>query len=255
MYRAFNTINCDWSQLSGQSAATKHASNKSAVKASLDSFIKDGVVDGTKLGAKWFPMIKADVFISHAHDDEDAALNCASWLKSEFGLESFIDSCVWGHADDLLKMIDNKYCLNEGRDTYSYEKRNQSTSHVHMMLVTALTEMIDAAECTFFINTLNSITSEEAVSKTKSPWLFYELGVMRTLRRKVPQRLQILKEDFSFGTTKKAAELKVEYVVPLSELTPLSVTQLNKWMEKSASSSIQGMSALDLLYEDCPETK
>jgi hypothetical protein len=34
-----------------------------------------------------------------------------------------------------------------------------------------------------------------------------------------------------------------------------SATLVNKWREKSESMSVQGVSALDLLYEDYPETK
>ena len=63
--------------------------------------------------ANWFPQIKADIFISHSHKDEDLALALAGWLKVSFGLTAFIDSCVWGYANDLLKMIDYKYCYQK----------------------------------------------------------------------------------------------------------------------------------------------
>ena len=199
MFRAFNTTECNWSELTSDSAAAKHASNKNAVKVAL---------------------------------------------------ESFIDSCVWGHVDELLKAIDNKYCLNAGGETYSYEKRNRSTSHVHMMFATAITEMIDAAECVFFLNTTNSITSSEAVSKTKSPWLFFELGTIRSIRRTVPERLRsrIVEENFSHNI-KKAGALNVEYVVPLSELTSLSSTELNAWQDACKKGRLLGKEALDVQYK------
>ena len=54
------------------------------------------------------------------------ALN--GWLYESFGIKSFIDSSVWGYANDLLKLIDDAYCLNlEGTNkSYNYEKRNYS---------------------------------------------------------------------------------------------------------------------------------
>jgi len=33
----------------------------------------------------------------------------AGWLNSTFGLEVFIDSCVWGSADGLLKKVDENF--------------------------------------------------------------------------------------------------------------------------------------------------
>ena len=84
---------------------------KATIKGIINSFIDDdGFLDGSKMQANWFPQIKADVFISHSHKDRELALTLAGWLRETFGLTAFIDSCVWGYANDLLKMIDNKYC-------------------------------------------------------------------------------------------------------------------------------------------------
>ncbi|MCC5439660.1 hypothetical protein [Clostridium botulinum] len=47
-------------------------------------------------------------------------------------------------------MIDNNYCFNKDTETYDYIKRNYSTSHVYIMLSTALSMMIDRAESIFF---------------------------------------------------------------------------------------------------------
>jgi len=229
---------------------------RATVKQSLESFLNGKIIDGTKLTGHWFPTIKADVFISHSHKDEEEAIKCAGWLKSEFHLHPFIDSCVWGYADNLLKLIDNKYCLNPGGDTYSYEKRNGSTSHVHMMLSTALSAMLDATECVIFINTRNSITSSESVDKTESPWLSFELATMRVIRRKTPDRQ--LGQIRNFANEEldimKASQFKAEYEVPLSELTPLTGAQLVKWNENHQSTPrFNRKHALDLLYEIAPE--
>ena len=103
----------------------------------------DGVLDGGKMMEDWFPAIEAHVFISHSHNDRDMAITLAGSLKKNFGIISFIDSCIWGFANDLLKIIDQKYCKLQGTNSYSYDLRNFSTSHVHMMLSTALAKMID----------------------------------------------------------------------------------------------------------------
>ena len=250
MFRAYNLENCNWSGVPPQSGDAIYKLSSASAKKSLESFLSTGIVNGSKLSNHWFPKIKADVFISHSHKDESTAVKCASWLKDSFGLESFVDSCLWGHADDLLKIID-KACLNPGGETYDYNKRNGSTSHVHMMLSTALSTMLGACECVIFINTPNSITSNEAVAKTQSPWLLSELGTMRIIRRKKPERALIQLENFS-GQTKKAVDLTMEYIVPLDELTPLDSDQLKAW-RASFKANPRKLHALDLLYEIAPE--
>lgn len=146
MYRGFNLSlkeNCfeqdDFEKL--QEIGSESFSNQRAkIIEKISSFANgDGFLDGSKMQANWFPQIKADIFISHSHKDEALAIALAGWLKDTFGLTAFIDSCVWGYANELLKQIDAVYCLN-GNHSYSYEKRNYSTSHVHMMLSVALTQ-------------------------------------------------------------------------------------------------------------------
>lgn len=89
-------------------------------------------------------------------------------LYDEFKLTAFVDSCVWGYCDDLLKQIDNEYCKKKDGKTYDYELRNYTTSHVHMMLSTALIEMIDNTECIMFYNTPSSVTLVEDLETIKS---------------------------------------------------------------------------------------
>ena len=229
MYRAFNLSGIKWEDYANDAAVSLNEANKNLVKKALKEFLDKEKIDGTKMQNDWFPEIKANVFISHSHKDQAAAIKMAGFLKSNFGLESFIDSCVWGYADDLLRLLDDKYCLNENRETYSYEKRNGSTSHVHMMLSTALGKMIDAAECVIFMNTPNSITSNDAVTKTLSPWIYYELGLMRVIQKRLPgdHRPKPILE--SFANKRAAAALQIEYSVPLGDLTEINADHLNEW--------------------------
>jgi len=97
----------------------------------IDNFINDeGIIDATALMKEWFPTVKVDVFISHSHQDEELAIQLATWLKNTFNLNSFIDSTVWGYAGELLKNIDEKYCYDTVSKVYNYNTRNFSTSVV-----------------------------------------------------------------------------------------------------------------------------
>lgn len=219
------------------------------VKTVFDSFLKGSVLDGGKLQKNWFPSVNADVFISHSHADVDIAKNLAGWLSITFGLNSFIDSCVWGHADDLLKQIDNQYCWQEESKTYNYMRRNKSTSHVHMMLSTALGMMIDSTECIIFLNTPNSITSkdvmeEKEITKTKSPWIFSEIATTHIVEKK-RKKLIVCNESFS----RKAAEIRpdIEHSVDLTFLTPIEIGTLETWKQRYSVS--QKQQPLEILYE------
>lgn len=121
---------------------------------------EDGIINGSDLKEHWFSISEKDIFISHSHKDINKVKAFAGWIYETFGLEAFIDSCSWGYCDDLLRKIDNRYCYNTKTKTYNYKLRNYTTSHVHMMLSTALTEMMDKTECIIFFNTPNSINME-----------------------------------------------------------------------------------------------
>ncbi len=250
MYRAFTLHNIKW-ESSVEVSTHQKFNNIAAIQ--LQNFVENGVLDATKLAENWFPEIKADVFISHAHADEPNALACAGWLESSFGLTSFIDSCVWGHAEKLLKIIDNDLCRNDDKETYSYELRNRSTSHVHMMLAASLSNMIDRCECIFFLGTHNSITSEEAVQRTKSPWIMYELRTIHTTRRVKPARVELVIENFSEGLSKSAkAAWEASYLVSLESLPKLSADQLNDWRSQCDSLGLSGNKTLDYIYDKYP---
>ena len=162
--------------------------HESEISGSLKGFVSNGVIDASKLQEACFPQIKAHVFISHSHSDKSIALFLAGWLFENFKLISFIDSCVWEHMDKLLRDIDWKYSLNMSGNMLDYEKRNFSTSNVHMMLSTALTMMIDQTECLLFLNTPNSITPSSVIEQTTSPWIYHELATSRLLRKNFPKR-------------------------------------------------------------------
>lgn len=171
MYSKFNLLISDYfynAELNkhldrGKEIYEKH---EGLSKKSLKSFIYDnGHIDGTAMKSNWFQIENVDVFISHSHQDITKVKAFAGWLYDEFHLTAFIDSCAWGYCDDLLKQIDNDNCKKKDGKTYDYELRNYTTSHVHMMLSTALTEMIDNTECVMFYNTPNAVSLVDDIKK------------------------------------------------------------------------------------------
>lgn len=217
---------------------------------------KECILDAEKIQGDWFPKIKADVFISHSHKDIDLAIAFAGWLKQNFGLTSFIDYCLWGYCDNLLKMIDDNFCKNKNKNTYDYKTRNASTSIVHMLLMNALTKMIDNTECIMFLDTPNAIVLKDDVSrKTYSPWIFSELETTRIIRRIIPDRLNgKLKREIKCFSAINESQLKVAFPVNTSHLIDLNCDDLIKWQEMVAQDSryycLEGKKSLDYLYRN-----
>lgn len=233
-----------------------HEANKAIVETDLDEFKDaDGVLNADEIINTWFPTIKADVFLSHSHKDEKLVIGLAGWLKKEFGLTSFIDSTVWGYSDELLKAIDNKYCKNDSGETYNYELRNRSTSHVHMMLSTALLDMIDRCECIIFVQTPQSFRPSDYLNtsgQTESPWIYSEIAMTRMLRQKSPdehrQKRFFDSATASMENLNEVRALRVTYPMDLLHLTPLSLADLDLWVSVNDSEKSK-THALDSLYK------
>lgn len=227
-------------------AVTHHYETQ--IRDKLDSFISTGNgIDGSSLQDHWFPQVDADIFLSHSHSDLELALKFAGWIKSNFDLKVFIDWCVWGYADNLLRQIDSIYCMIPGGNTYSYSKRNGSTSHVHMMLATALAMMIDNTEALFFLETPNSITAEESINKTCSPWLFSEIAITNIIRKKPPEfHRQIASFSESVQRRDAHRNLEIRYTVDTQALVNLELEDLNNWLDLHNQSDRHG---LDTLYD------
>lgn len=226
---------------------------KDTVHSQLDSYVLDeGVLDASRIEEDWFPSIDTNVFISHSHKDRELAIGFAGWLHELFGISSFIDSCVWGYADDLLKIIDKNYCVNKRKpdgsiDTYDYNKRNQSTAHVHMILNTALQKMIDKTECLVFLNTPNSLLIDNVIdgAATASPWIYSELTFSRLCRKR---KLSEYRSHLVHDSLHEFAQLNVKYDVSLSHLVDLNDSDLLQIWMKSRQKRPQ--EALDDLYSN-----
>lgn len=156
------------------------------VHKNLDQVLyNSNIIDGDVIQNLWFPQkIYSDenfIFISHSHKDENLAMRLAGFLYEEFGIMSFIDSCVWLYSDTLNKKlndcneIESGYCHNCNCNEFT-----KNISYVHMMLASSIMAMIDKCECVFFLNTPSSINRNE---KTESPWIYYELNIADIVRK------------------------------------------------------------------------
>jgi len=222
-----------------------------AVKKSLEKYIcNEKSINGSLMQEDWFPEVKTDIFLSHSRKNEKMIISLAGWLYEVFGLKSFVDSSIWGYSDDLLKIIDDEYCLQKKENfktIYNYEKRNYSTSHVNMMLSMALTKMIDNTECLFFINTPESISVSETMDEynTLSPWIYAELQTSRLIRHKDLQEYRPAK--YFDKDAVDVMNLQIKYNVKLDHLTNINNNDLLYWMKNGGKNMCEY--PLDVLYD------
>ncbi len=257
MYKGFNLKNFDQSfwgtnfDVFLEKGRSLYDKKKNEIKTRIDAFSgENGVLDGTKMQSNWFPKENADIFLSHSHKDEDLAIALSGWLNERFGLTTFIDSCIWGNSDTLLKELDNNYCPSVKPGFYDYNKRNKSTSHVHMMLSTALSMMIDNVECVIFLNTPNSVKPEDIIERTESPWIYSEIGMTRLIKEKPLKLYRRSKIHFLLeGGRCFSDSLKIEYNISMDHLTTISPIDLKKWDESwTKHTHSKEEFSLDMLY-------
>lgn len=232
---------------------------KTDIKNSLIEFVgEDGIIDGTELQKNWFPIKRTfDVFLSHSHNDESLAISLAGFLKKELDLDTFIDSCLWGYSNDLLRELDEKYCRSSSDCTlFDYDKRNYSTSHVHMMLSIALSRMIDNCEAVFFLNSENSISLKEDIDecRTMSPWIYSELSLadmIRTRSINYYRSYKVIERKFKeYEVICESAGLKIGYKVDkiLNNFIDLSYGDLVNCKNKWEYNEQNFQCALDYIY-------
>lgn len=188
----------------------------------------NGVIDGEALKNACMPTgaSKYDIFISHSHTEEDEAKGLAAYLYSRYGLKCFVDGFVWGSSDnDILRPIDDIWSWYDSKKTsYSYEKRNYSTSLVHAMLSMALLEMIDKCECCVFIKPSTDLEVSGIEDCTTSPWIYEEITMFNMVEKRKPERITRCMESFSASGTKPTVKFKLD----LSNMPLLKAAHLQK---------------------------
>ena len=182
-------------------------SNKRDIKKSLEEYInQQGYINMSDISKEWFPLVKCDVFLSHSHKDWDIVKGLVGFFKKRFNIDVFVDSYIWGYCNDLLREIDNKYCRKEN-SFFDYDKRNYSTSHVHMMLSNSLNEMINKSECIIFLESENSLDVKEIIENgTSSPWIYSELIATKLIQITPPKRFSKEEKRALFENSIEASE-------------------------------------------------
>lgn len=217
----------------------RYSLNESSIPSTLDSLkqyvirrsTKSCLLDGDLIQKEWFPSYYPDIFLSHSGKDDKLARKIQSILKKA-GLEVFVDSTVWGCISDLQKEFDEKYCLNPGGLTYSYDKRNNSTAAIHMMLSTALTQVMDHSEYVFFLNTSKSNLGD-AYGKyefTDSPWIYHELSTAKVLRQHHGNN--VIQESRADD-----AEAKLIHGLDMHDFLTLTLDDFRYWVQKGTNES------------------
>ncbi len=155
MYRAFNLKNISFKkeyevELLNQ-YNQQHKNDCKEIRKNIKDFVlPDKSLDGSALKETFFPInFKPYVFISHSHSNENFAKVFAQYLENTFEIKSFIDSSVWSGFKELKESLDNYFIQNLNR-YYNSEDRYRVISHIHIMLNTALMQMIDRCEAFFF---------------------------------------------------------------------------------------------------------
>ena len=115
-----------------------------------------------------FKEYDADIFLSHSHKDSRNVMLFAGYLR-ELGFLPFVDSFVWGSADDLLRKINNTYSRIDGK--LNYDEVLRTSPKVYMILNVALINMINRTDKFILLETPQTIQR----GNTQSPWIYSEL--------------------------------------------------------------------------------
>ncbi|WEK29615.1 MAG: hypothetical protein P0Y58_22385 [Candidatus Pseudomonas phytovorans] len=228
MHYGFN-LSLDRNDLAVSKAVVEaHTQSVEAKRVDLRKYLmRDGSSISAELIAEHlFPRVKCDVFISHSSDDQDMAIQLAYELKKK-GIEAFVDSVVWGSVYELLRVIDDNYSKVGRSESYNYERRNGSTAHVYMTLVTALQKMIMQSSTLLFLNTGNSISVKHSVqgeSMTHSPWIHMELMFS--------QMMWELEGGPIFDAAMESATAPVFHKAPTWHLKSVSSSRFVNWLRE-----------------------
>ena len=200
------------------------------------------IFSADKIQEKLFPEIKDnDVFLSHAHADEEEIIKLAIYLE-KYGLNVFVDSLVWGNAHDLLRAIDNEYCWQKSSKTYNYNQRNHTTANVYMILNTALHKMIDQSELFLFLGSETAVKVKDVVinspnkESVRSPWIYSELMFANQVHRREKNRIQVAMESHTASRIDIATDGDLLKLIEFNYSKPnldysLSLIDFKEWLE------------------------
>ncbi|KAB0613784.1 TIR domain-containing protein [Campylobacter hyointestinalis] len=133
-----------------------------------------GSFDGKKMQDRFFPQIsQTSVFLSHSYKDIEKALSIKSKIESECkNIKVFIDSLYWQSVYDAEIKLAEQY------------NTNTVLKHLHIMITTAIAQMIQSSRYFIFFESENSIADIKHNKTTESPWIYFELEIANMLNPK-----------------------------------------------------------------------
>lgn len=241
MFKCIHVSNFDTSNISPITNETikSYKSKYDKILINLENLFlnSEEAFDVDKINKELFSDVQPDIFLSHSHADEKDVIKLAAKIELHTGLSVFVDSCVWANAYSLLQKIDDKYCYQSATQTYSYQKRNHTTSNVFMILNAALHRVINSCEVLLFLGTDNSINIQDLLTSEKyisSPWIFSELQFANLVERIPPNRYKLTFESFdNAGLAEDSSSIiknaKFAYPTPPSDFD-LDNDELCEWV-------------------------
>lgn len=209
-------------------------------------------IDGTELQNTWFPNIESHIFLSHSHSDEEIVKCFAGYLYSELGIKVFIDSTIWEYSNSkLLELMEayahwNQYEIrpNGNIRVCSIEEVFKFKDNVNMMLLMALTKIINDTDCFLFFNTNNSTINKYDNSKTYSPWICYEIGISKCIEKRNREHIK----TFSAKHKSSTESINMTFDLDTEHLTKLTTEKFIEWVNICKNADIKTYDALDNLY-------
>lgn len=136
---------------------------------------------------------KYDVFISHSGRDALEVYEYAKFLQNN-GKEVFVDSMIWTNYKDIVSTLVEDYNADPV----------EMMANLHIILASALSEVIEKSKYFLFIKSENSMFDENSVL---SPWIYHELLI-------ASKKIQKQKKQISMESRNSIqANLKIEYDV------------------------------------------
>lgn len=203
---------------------------KNNIKKYLEESINFDTIDALQEMDRLFPTERFDIFISHSHNDINKARILKKYLESNFGLKVFVDSEYWESSDEYLYELDKKFCKKTDGH-FSYEKRNYTTSHVHIMLAISIINALNKSTVVLFLQTENFSQNynEFEFQKISSPWIYLE-AYMTKLFSEITRNLNHFVGDSAFKLIESSLP-KINYEVKINNLKTIDDKSLEKWYQ------------------------
>lgn len=255
MYKSLQIKDFDFSTaFIPKQAITDYKNRGKALLKPLKKYLLDksdsNIFSADKIQEQLFAETEADIFLSHAHADEDDVIRLAVYLEKH-GVKVFVDSCVWGSVFELLQTIDETYSKIE-ENLYSYKSCLSTSANVYMILNTALHKMIDRAELFLFLGTESSVTVSDTMvgrnESVRSPWIYSELMFANQVRR--IKKREIVSESLSEKYESKIimdSMPEFDYKKPKLDYS-ISNDKFEKWLESIKLADNKHKHPLDKLY-------